>query len=112
MELGLPVVCVPGVQAFSAFAFFANEVVDAKEIATAAAAAARTSFLIMFGILCQAVDSGREKSSHGTTARDKRSAGLQARNREGVICLPLCGNDTANAAGIEENEDKSLISIQ
>jgi hypothetical protein len=94
MLLAWPLAIVPMVQGF-AFAFFANDAVGAKETATAATATARTIFLIMFEILCQAVDSGHEKSSHGAGAHDKRSAGLQARNREGVICLPLCGKDTA-----------------
>jgi hypothetical protein len=54
---------VPIVQGFAfacPFAFFANDTVGAKETATAATATARTIFLIMFEILCQALDSGRE----------------------------------------------------
>src|ERR1700690_1718376 len=58
MELALPVIIAPCVQ--ECIIFFANEADGAKAVATAAMAAARTSFLIMFGILCQALDSGHE----------------------------------------------------
>jgi hypothetical protein len=64
-------------------------------------------FLIMFKILCQALDSGRENPRMARPRATSGLAGLQVRNRGSVICLPLCGKDAAARLEIEENQAKS-----